>query len=247
MYKSKLDYRSSHIDPKTVENYENSVYGKHSSYSRIWELEKGILLDIFKKNNLSNNEITYLDFACGTGRVISFLEDKVARATGIDVSQNMINLAKPKVHRSKFIVGDLITNGSLLQQQYNLITAFRFFLNAQPILREQAMEVLARKLASRGLLIFNIHGNTLSYRFPIVMLYRLFGKRLQQMTYFQARNLAIRNGLKISDYYGTGYIPKFLYPLFPHSFIAAFEKLISKTFLKFFCLDMIFVCEKDDK
>ncbi|MFA6098539.1 MAG: methyltransferase domain-containing protein [Patescibacteria group bacterium] len=246
MSKSNREYRNSHLDPKIVNYYEHTVYGHGSSYSLLWNLEKSILLKIFKKYNLQNNSTTYLDFACGTGRVISFLEDKVRNSFGIDVSQNMINLALPKLHRSKLMVVDLASDDKLLDEKYDLITAFRFFLNSQPELRKTAMNILGQKLSTNGLLIFNIHGNTICYRFPIVILYRLFGKPLQQMTYFQVKNLVHQNGLKIVGYYGVGFIPKFLYPIFPKTWIMTFEKILSKTLLKYLCLDMIFVCKKNE-
>lgn len=50
-----------------------------------------------------NNSATILDIACGTGELLKYYNDKGFIATGIDVSKEMINIAKRKVPNANFI------------------------------------------------------------------------------------------------------------------------------------------------
>ncbi len=77
-----------------ADDYSRNVYAKNSYYSLMWNIEKIVLereiVSINKKN------IKYLDFACGTGRVISYVENFVESSHGIDISQEMLNIASKK-------------------------------------------------------------------------------------------------------------------------------------------------------
>ncbi|MHC4171159.1 MAG: class I SAM-dependent methyltransferase [Planctomycetota bacterium] len=52
---------------------------------------------------------------------------------------------------------DITTGDALKGRKFNLITAFRFFLNAEPELRSAAMNALSGLLAEDGILVFNNH------------------------------------------------------------------------------------------
>jgi len=49
-----------------------------------------------------------LDLGCGNGRVINILEKFNINYTGLDISQNLINLAQKKYPEKEFIVSDLL-------------------------------------------------------------------------------------------------------------------------------------------
>ncbi|GAI35128.1 unnamed protein product, partial [marine sediment metagenome] len=133
-FSAESDYRKSHIGKNKSFFYKSYVYSKSSYDTAIWEREKSCLINIIEKY-LRDADINYLDFACGTGRIISFLETKVNMPFGIDISGSMIELAKKKVTHSKIIKGDITKDPSLIKGEFNLITCFRFFLNAQDSLK----------------------------------------------------------------------------------------------------------------
>jgi predicted TPR repeat methyltransferase len=103
----------------------------------------------------------YLDFACGTGRVLSFVGPMFDSAVGVDVSESMLAVARETCPFDT-INTDLTVNSIFEPASFDLITAFRFFPNAEPALRQDAMQALSRLLAPGGLMIFNNHQNAAS-------------------------------------------------------------------------------------
>jgi len=100
----KKGYTYSHMGKAKAKYYENKEYSNISYYSYIWRIEKdylNILSKEFKKNSRDSGKIRYLDFACGTGRVISFLENYMDISIGIDISNDMLEIARKKVKKSK--------------------------------------------------------------------------------------------------------------------------------------------------
>ncbi len=100
----------------------------------------------------------YLDFACGTGRITALMETYAAEAYAVDVSPSMVAIARGKCARTSFHLAD-ITRSNIELPEMDLITAFRFFGNAQQELRSEVLRNLASRLAPRGYLVFNNHRN----------------------------------------------------------------------------------------
>ncbi len=116
---------------------------------------------------VANGPAKLLDFACGTGRILSVVEDKVASSDGVDISEEMAMLAKGKCSRSNISVGNIVTNPDLANADYGIVTSFRFLLNTDPLTREQVLIELRKRLAnSKGVLIVNVHGNRSSLVLP---------------------------------------------------------------------------------
>jgi predicted TPR repeat methyltransferase len=99
----------------------------------------------------------YLDFACGTGRIVAYMAARVSHAVGVDVSGSMLAEARDHAPSAEIHQADLTTQDMLEDRRFDLITAFRFFPNAEPALRAATMRVLVRHLAPGGLLVFNNH------------------------------------------------------------------------------------------
>ncbi len=152
---TKIGYRESHkYDSKGAE-YEQ--YYRTDAWERfLWSREREIILRIVDKY-FADSDIHLLDFACGTGRITGLLEDRVETSTGVDVSASMLAVAREKLRRTEIIEADITEEDALKGRKFNLITAFRFFLNAEPELRSAAMSSLAEMLTEDGVLIFNNH------------------------------------------------------------------------------------------
>jgi ubiquinone/menaquinone biosynthesis C-methylase UbiE len=80
-------------------------------------------------------------------------------AYGVDVSESMLSIAKKTVHSSNLLLCDLTKENIFPDNYFDLITAFRFFLNAQNDLRESVLDVFEKIITDDGYLIFNIHMN----------------------------------------------------------------------------------------
>jgi SAM-dependent methyltransferase len=145
--------------------YDREEYGKDSYGTLLWELEKAALSSLVLEFRAGHPRIHYLDFASGTGRVAAFLETQVERATAIEVSAAMADRARERLRTTEVLCRDITNDGAKVEGNYDLITAFRFFLNAEPALRQAALRALAARLADdSSWLVFNNHGNLWSIK-----------------------------------------------------------------------------------
>jgi SAM-dependent methyltransferase len=149
------DYSASHLG--AGERYHKR-FVVHPGRALMWELEQAALRDIV--GALKPRRI--LDFACGTGRIASFLENTFAEPAidGIDISESMITLAREKAVRVNYRLMDTQQAISVFgERHFDLITAFRFFANAEHSLRERIAGDLARLVSDDGALVINNHRN----------------------------------------------------------------------------------------
>jgi len=152
-----MDYRESHLQPGKGQSY-HAAFSDFPYRNMVWKFEKGIL-DRILATFYGNSEIHHFDFACGTGRILSYLEDRTKSSVGVDLSPSMLEVASRNKRSAEVIEADLTRNDVLGDRRFNLITAFRFFPNAQTELRMEAMQMLSRHLDDNGYLVFNNHKN----------------------------------------------------------------------------------------
>ncbi len=199
-------YRDSHKYAEKGAEYE--AYYETQAWQRfLWSREREVILRILEKY-LAGRDIHLLDFACGTGRITSLLEDRVRTSTGVDVSRSMLAIAREKLRRTEIIETDITSENVLRGRKFNLITAFRFFLNAEPELRLAVIKTLAGLLAEDGYLVFNNHRNFGSpwIRWSYM---RRRQKNLQGtynvMTIGEMKTLVENAGLEIIEIYPVGF------------------------------------------
>ena len=127
-----------------------------------WEWEKKTMDGIFDKISTGQEEV--LDFACGTGRILNYLQHRFNNLTGVDVSPEMLGVTKSYLPNINVIKADLTKNNIFKEEakSFDLITSFRFFLNAQDSLREEVLQELSKIIKPNGYLIVNNHGNATS-------------------------------------------------------------------------------------
>jgi len=237
----KDSYRISHQSTRITDRYRGIVYAQGSYDDIIWQEEKKVLDRELEGLNVER----YLDFACGTGRIIAYLENRVKNSLGIDISKEMLEVAREQVNHSELLETDLTRSDVLVGKTFDLITAFRFFRNAEPELRNDALRVLNLKLTGDGVLIFNIHGNTWSYLLLMLVWYRLGGRNLNHMSYREVKQMLTSHGFYIVRMYGFGIVPKPLYQLLPVAFLLRIERAFLKIpFAKYISYNLIFVCKR---
>ena len=201
-----MSYRDSHQYAAKGAEYERH-YETQAWEKFLWSREQEILLEILAKY-FAGNDVHLLDFACGTGRITSLLEDRVTTSTGVDVSGSMLAVARQKLKRTEIIEADITAENMLKPRQFNLITAFRFFLNAEPELRSMAIRKLAELLTEDGCLVFNNHHNLGS---PwIKLLYARHERKNPEgifnvMSIEQMKDLVESAGLAIVELYPVGF------------------------------------------
>ncbi len=194
------DYRASHLN-------KGADYQKHFEdypYRAVLWVKERALLDRLVPPAESAH-LRYLDFACGTGRIIGHLASRVASATGVDVSDSMLAEARKHVVNARFVKGDITVSDGIVEGPFDLITAFRFFPNAQPELRTAAMRALIQLLVPGGRLIFNNHRNPENLRNKLK---RVIGRAPGGgITHRECLELISRSGLKLDRFYHLGIWP----------------------------------------
>lgn len=221
---NKIGYSEKFKTKHSAERYEQVEYSDKSYYHLMWEMEKDFLITLV--NQMSHTSINYLDFACGTGRVIEVVENYVSKSTGVDISEEMLSIARRKISRSYLIQRNILKES--LKEKFDLITIFRYFLNAEVELRDQVLQEIKSYMTKDSLLIISIHGNKFSFRFFTYIIKRITGKRLNQMSYYDVKTMLNKNGFKIINYVGIGFLPKFLYRFY------IFQNILYKIDRKFY-------------
>jgi len=137
---------------------------------------------------------------------MAYLEPRVASVTGVDISPEMMEVARRRLPGKELILGDLTTSDLLAGRQFDIITAFRFFPNAEAQLRQDAASALDRLLAPDGILVFNNHQNASSTRARLARLLRR-GSSQRLMSHGEVVDLLDTIGFRIARVYAMAYLP----------------------------------------
>ena len=242
---AETSYRESHKYQGKGAEYEQ-YYQTQAWQKFLWSREQQIILRVLDKY-LAGREVHLLDFACGTGRIAGLLEDRVTSSTGVDVSGSMLAVAREKLNRTRIIEADLTAENILKPRRFNLITAFRFFLNAEPELRRVAMRALADLLDDEGYLVFNNHQN-LSSPWTRLLYWRHLRKNPQGifnvMSIQEMRQLVREAGLEIVEIFPVGFFHPPKVPV-SSSLNRAIDNVASRVkFLSRFCESPVAVCRR---
>ena len=238
-------YSDSFQTPQMVAEYEDIIFGPDSFDSYLWTIQRQFLKKVLDQAAASKaDRLRILDFACGTGRILEVLEEYSAAPVGVDVSAEMLRRAVTRTGCSELRCGELAR--MVPEDDWDVITAFRFFLNAEPEVRAETMSALARRLKpDTGRLIFNVHGNRNSLRHLTLAWHRARGLPgpVNDLSRSQIVLMTKNAGLEILSWTATGFFPQAFHRTFPS---AAFKYLdqCATTFLPRFGIDLMFVCAR---
>jgi SAM-dependent methyltransferase len=245
-----INYADRFQQKDAVASYEAVEYGAESYSNCIWRMQRPVLEQIVTGFVATQSApVRLLDFACGTGRVLSVLESLVPAADGIDISENMVAVARTKCTRARLLVGDVLARPELLSASYDLISAFRFLLNVEPALRVRVLKRLHQVLRPDGRLVVNVHGNSRSLRHPTI-LWRRWRERngnsnvmLNEMSPSETRNLLTECGFEVVRQFGFGIMPPTLYRTPLRGAAQMVDRALSGDHSWNNCsIDMLFVC-----
>jgi len=244
-------YASRFQDQAEVEAYESKEYGAASYATHVWQWQRPVLEQIIREFLRGRKApARLLDFACGTGRVLAAVESLAQAAEGVDISENMVALARAKCRLARFKVGDILSQPDILQPAYEIITAFRFLLNVEPALRGRVLRKLREAIREPdGLLIVNVHGNSRSLRHAAVAWRRWreaaqpTQAMLNEMSPAETKSLLRTSGFEIVRQYGFGLLPPTVYRTPLRRPAAAVDKLFAgETPWRNCSIDLMFVC-----
>lgn len=249
-------YTKRFTEASDARHYDSTEYAPGSYSSWIWELQRPYVQREIEALRRQRSRIRLLDFACGTGRVLSFVENLADESIGLDISAEMLSLAATKCRRSVLIEGNLATNPALITESFDIITMFRFILNAGPELASTILRLLhPHLLAAQGRLICNVHGNSWSLR-RFALAFHRSGRSsqstrpstpppmLEQMSPRQMHDILRNTGYRVRSAYGFGLFPRFCYSGAGSAFFKACDKLMAgNTMTKWVSTDLLFACE----
>lgn len=250
------EYKSLFSNEESASFYENEIYGEGSYSHYIWSLQRPILRKIIQEYQAQRgfpSDLKLLDFACGTGRITSAVEDLATVSHGVDISPAMVEIAKSKSLQSHFFVGDILTMSDPSLSGYDIVTAFRFFLNVEHEMRINVLRELRKKMKSNSsILIANIHGNSWSARHIAIAAKKIRksllainvpGELLNEMSPREAQAMFEQGGFQVQSCYGFGIVPPTLY----RTPLASVAKVIDRSIsgrnpLTSLTIDLLYVC-----
>lgn len=236
----------------TVASYRESHQGKGDDYhlqfqdnprrALIWSIEQELIGAILERF-LAGRPIEHLDFACGTGRILGLLEERTRSSTGVDVSASMLATARRHLRRATLIEADLTREDVLPGRRFDLITAFRFFPNAEPELRRQVMSALAAHLADDGILLFNNHHSLSGLTSRLVRLVRRGRAGYHGLWPREVEALIAGAGLAVRARYHVGIVPESETRILrPRRLVAAVERAATRLPLAGWSENVLYVC-----
>lgn len=233
------DYRSSHVKSERGMVYDDNFL-THAWRAYLWEREKHILRKLFSNIDARNS---HLDFACGTGRILEYLQQFVITSTGVDISESMLEVCRKRIKRARIIKADITRENILYGEQFDIITAFRFFSNAQKSLRFEAMQAISGLLKENGIIVFNNHKNSTN---GFYLLSKLFGRNKVTMSKSEVHDLVSDCGLKVVMTFPIGALPSHeRYMLLPRWVSSVIDWLVCvMQFGETLCQNVIYVCKK---
>lgn len=143
----KKDY-ANYILQKNKENYNLIAEDYAKSRNFVWDIQR--ISDHIKQND------KILDIGCGNGRMVEILEGKNVEYTGLDISEELIKIAKTKYPEMKFIVGNAL-NPPFLDCTFDKVFCIRMFHHIPSFdLRVKFLKEVNRVLKPNGLLIITV-------------------------------------------------------------------------------------------
>ena len=198
-------YRSHHLGADKASSYDADLWTLRSAKGLTWAVEQIVFGRIF--GSMPAPPRTAVDFACGTGRVLRYLLDRGIEATGVDISPDMLELAANRCPDAKLVLGDVTVQPDLLRGPFDVATAFRFFLNAEPAMRVDVVRWLHRVVRPGGHLVANFHLNPTSMR-GVYTRVRLRGEdAMPTMSIAQAVDLLEAGGFTPRSVHGYDVLP----------------------------------------
>jgi ubiquinone/menaquinone biosynthesis C-methylase UbiE len=243
------DYRDCHQSADAASQYE-VLYGPGTYDDWVWNFEKACIARAVRRHAADRHpNIRLLDFACGTGRILAFLEPMTAEATGVDVSSAMLAVAAERVGKAKLVCADMTRQDIFPSARFDLVTAFRFFLNAGPALRRDALTAIRRVLTEDGIMITNIHRNLVSSRLMGYVFRRYVQRQgLNAMSLWEMKRLLAGHGFEVIDVAGVGWVSPQMYRLLGRRWCDRIERLVMRIpLLPHLAGNLIVVCRKVDR
>lgn len=199
-------YRTSHMGAGRGEQYDAAHSDKVDAH--IWDAFIKDLVSSHIEISAADGGTRYLDFACGTGRVLKVGAQHYDDCTGIDISADMLHVARERVPAANIICGDVTTDDLATDEMYDCVTLFRFLLNAERALSLEVLQWLADHMPQGAILIGNNHMNSASIRgIATILSNRFLGTNHNHLSRRSATDMLQASGFRILQWSGYRILP----------------------------------------
>lgn len=243
-------YSNKYQSADSAKDYERRIYAAGGGSEALWKIEQQVMDGLLARYCPQHAEAKALDFACGSGRILKYLQPRSKSLVGVDISAAMLELAREKVGDGvELICTDIVASPERVPGERDLVTAFRFLLLAEAPLRQACVNELAKKVrAPGGVMILNSHGNPWSFRAIASLRNRLMGRAaLPNFSIADMRKLAYACGLRIIGMSGMGFVPGVLVRLLPGRLVNWIERILAgKPIIWRLGTNLFFVCQRKD-
>lgn len=183
-----------------ADDYDQSRYSSDKQ-KKIDEYAKAVVLDLVG----DADHKTMLDCGCGTGRFANLLAQRGARVVGMDISGNMIKIAKKKTPLAEFIIGDVF-NMPFKEKEFDLLVCSQLLTHLHQY--KKPLLEMKRVINRNGTIIIDIRNILWPFR-PLQILKQTIIRNSEYAPHFtQVRNIKkICNeiGLEIEEFRGVGF------------------------------------------
>ncbi|MGH7801661.1 MAG: class I SAM-dependent DNA methyltransferase [Thermodesulfobacteriota bacterium] len=236
------DYRSSHLAQECASKFDRHyTSGRGHLY---WQnFEKPYLEKLFTRLG-KEYPGRYLDFACGTGRILQIGFPHFIDSVGMDISEVMLAEARRRVPGARLIQTDVMLDPPDVGK-FNVVSLFRFILSAEHHLRGGVLHWLRSVITPDGVLVLNNH---LNRRSILGIIHRMdntiHGRRGGPPADKDVEILLQRCGFRVFERYGFGVVPPWRNRgLFPSTPLLYLEHLLGKSkTLQNYAKDRIYLC-----
>jgi len=245
-------YEDSFRSSSAVREYADG-FGGGMFMSALWDLEKEALArsQVLAR---ANGKGSYLDFACGHGRVSGLLAPRFTSAIGVDISEAMVALAREVHPTLTFVSGDITASPSVLdgRSAFDVISVFRFLPQAAPNVRLNVLRKLVEHLAPEGILVINNNANRTSALWPALVT-RSVVRRESVRQLLNRRTLAHRHlerlladlGLEVVEVEPASYLPETIARRLPRrAWLALERRLIRAGIGASFATDQVVIARR---
>lgn len=153
MVDQRAAYSNSHQSASRANTYDADLSSGYQGM--LWYAREAPLVEHLLARTIDEGATSALDFACGTGRILKLEHDLGLKSTGVDVSAAMLEVCRKRVPEARLMLSSI--DAVPATSVYDVITAFRFFTNADDWLRDQAVATARRLLPVGGHFISNVH------------------------------------------------------------------------------------------
>ena len=237
-------YRSSHIGEDHGQHYDAAHTNKVDSL--IWDEFIKEFINGHMQACVASGGTRYLDFACGTGRVLKVGARHFGKSTGIDISEDMLAVARDRVPDAQIVCADVTRDHDAVHEEFDCVTLFRFLLNAERQLSLDVLVWLADHMPQGAVLIGNNHMKTLSYGGLLTALSNpLRGTKKNHLSRRETKQMLEASGFRVREWACYRVLPSVMgKPVFGRRAQLALEKLLQRLRLGRLGSELVFVAER---